>query len=212
MARAEHVLLTCVRLTLFKGCDTAVVIDAGAVRVFAVDSPDLAARMAGPTTALLQDLVAGGAALGWVDPPSEAEVAELLGAITRGASDGDAALLIAEVDGQLAGFGYWRRYARPTHRPHADVEKVAVDSRWQGLGIGRRLMKELVRTAAASEVEVLTLDLRGDNQRAARLYESLGFKRYGLLEGFVAVGQRRYDKLFYALDLRQLPGTFSRSS
>ncbi|QRY47545.1 GNAT family N-acetyltransferase [Mycolicibacterium boenickei] len=185
-------------------------IDAGAVRVFPVGSPDLAARMTGPTTALLQELVAGDAALGWVDPPSEAEVAELLGAITRGAGDGDAALLIAEVDGQLAGFGYWRRYARPTHRPHADVERVAVDPRWQGLGIGRRLMKALVQAAADSDVEVLTLDLRGDNQRAARLYESLGFKCYGLLEGFVAVGQRRYDKLFYALDLRQRPGTVPR--
>lgn len=185
------------------------VAEAEAVRVFAVGSPDLAARITGPTTALLQGLVAGGAALGWVDPPSETEVVELLAEIIRGASEGDAALVVAEVDGQLAGFGYWRRYARPTHRPHADVEKVAVDSRWQGLGIGRRLMKALIRAAAESEVEVLTLDLRGDNERAARLYESLGFKRYGLLEGFVAVGERRYDKLLYALDLRQLPGTAS---
>ena len=70
-------------------------------------------------------------------------------------------------------------------------------------------MTALVQAAADSDVEVLTLDLRGDNQRAARLYESLGFKRYGLLEGFVAVGQRRYDKLFYARDLRQRPGTVS---
>lgn len=162
-------------------------------------------RITDPTTALLQRLVAGGAALGWVDPPSEAEVAELLGEVVKGTADGDAALLVAEVDEQLAGFAYWRRYPRPTHRPHADVEKVAVDSRWQGLGIGRLLMQELIRAAVESQVEVLTLDLRGDNERAARLYESLGFTRYGVLERFVAVGERRYDKLFYALDLRGRP-------
>lgn len=176
-----------------------------AVRIVSVDSPDLVPPLTGAITALLQHLVAGGAALGWVDPPTETEVAELLGATADAVVTGDAALLIAEVDGQPAGFAYWRRYARPTHRPHADVEKVAVDPRWQGLGIGRLLMQGLIRAATESHVEVLTLDLRGDNERAARLYESLGFKRYGILESFVAVGERRYDKLFYALDLRRLP-------
>ncbi|MGV0806348.1 N-acetyltransferase family protein [Mycolicibacterium setense] len=177
-------------------------VDAGRIRVFAVDAPDLVPRITGPITVLLQRLVAAGAALGWVDPPSAAEVADLLEDVVQATAAGDSALIIAEVDGEPAGFGYWRRYTRPTHRPHADVEKVAVDTRWHGVGIGRRLMQELIRSAAESNVEVLTLDLRGDNERAARLYESLGFKRYGMLERFVAVGEQRYDKLFYALDLR----------
>ncbi|GAT00170.1 GNAT family N-acetyltransferase [Mycolicibacterium fortuitum] len=174
-----------------------------AVRIVSVDSPDLVPPLTGAIAALLQRLVSGGAALGWVDPPTEAEVAQLLGETADAVVTGDAALLVAEVDGQPAGFAYWRRYTRRTHRPHADVEKVAVDPRWQGLGIGRRLLQRLIRAAAESHVEVLTLDLRGDNERAAGLYESLGFERYGLLERFVAVGERRYDKLFYALDLRQ---------
>ncbi len=180
-------------------------VESTAVRVLSVDSPDLVPPLTGAIAALLQQLVAGGAALGWVDPPTEAEVAELLGETAGAAATDDAALLVAEVDGQPAGFAYWRRYTRPTHRPHADIEKVAVDPRWQGRGIGRLLMQGLIRAAAESHVEVLTLDLRGDNERAARLYESLGFERYGVLERFVAVGERRYDKLFYALDLRQLP-------
>lgn len=178
------------------------VVDAGRVRVFAVDAPDVVPRIAGSITVFLQHLVAGGAALGWVDPPSAAEVADLLEEAVQGTAAGDSALIIAEVDEEPAGFGYWRRYTRPTHRPHADVEKVAVDSRWHGLGIGRHLMQGLIRSAAESHVEMLTLDLRADNVRAARLYESLGFKRYGVLERFVAVGEKRYDKLFYALDLR----------
>jgi ribosomal protein S18 acetylase RimI-like enzyme len=148
---------------------------------------------------LLGRLVAGGAALGWVTPPSPAEVRELL----AGEWDGDeAALAVAVEDGRLVALGYWRRYARPTHRPHADVEKVAVDPAFQGRGLGRRLMTELIAAARAAGVEVLTLDLRGDNVPAAALYESLGFRRYGRLERFVAVGDDRWDKLFYALDLR----------
>ena len=151
---------------------------------------------------LLRDLVAGGAALGWVEPPPAGEVRALL---TEVAADPDAVLVLASDDDGLAGLGYWRRYQRPTHRPHADVEKVAVAPSRQGRGVGRRLMTALVAEARAARVEVLTLDLRGDNERAAALYESLGFHRYGRLERFVAVGDRRWDKLLYALDLRDRP-------
>ena len=148
---------------------------------------------------LLHRLVAGGAALGWVDPPPAADVRHLLATV---AADTDAVLVVAVEDGRLIGLGYWRRYDRPTHRPHADVEKVAVDLGAQSRGVGRRIMIELIAAARAARIEVLTLDLRGDNQRAVALYESLGFRRYGRLERFVAVGDRRWDKLFYALDLR----------
>jgi RimJ/RimL family protein N-acetyltransferase len=51
-------------------------------------------------------------------------------------------------------------------------------------------------------VEVLTLDMRGDNERAGALCESLGSVEYGRLHRFVAVGAARYDKVCYALDLR----------
>jgi ribosomal protein S18 acetylase RimI-like enzyme len=152
--------------------------------------------------ALLRRLVADGAALGWVDPPPVAEVTALLGDVTAAARDGNAALAVVAEDGRVAGFGYWRRYDRPTHRPHADIEKVAVDPDCQGRGVGRRLMAELIAAARAAGIEVLTLDLRADNLRAAALYESAGFRQYGRLADFVAVGERRWDKLFYALDLR----------
>lgn len=152
---------------------------------------------------LLQDLVRDGAALGWVDPPGDGEVADVLRAVAADAERGDAALVLARVGTELAGLGWWRRYPRPTHRPHADLEKVAVDPAQQGRGVGRALVVELVAAAVDADVEVLTLDLRGDNARAEGLYASLGFVRYGLLERFVAVREARYDKVLMALDLRR---------
>jgi ribosomal protein S18 acetylase RimI-like enzyme len=151
---------------------------------------------------LLARLVAGGAALGWVDPPPAAEVTALLQAVW---TSGDAALAIARDDGRLIGLGYWLRYDRPTHRPNADVQKVAVAADVHGRGVGRGLMVKLIDAARAARIEVLTLDLRADNKRAAGLYESLGFHCYGRLERFVAVGDQRWDKLLYALDLRSEP-------
>ncbi|HWC84221.1 MAG TPA: GNAT family N-acetyltransferase [Pseudonocardiaceae bacterium] len=146
--------------------------------------------------------MAGGAALGWVDPPDAAEVAVLLDEISAAAVAGDACLVAAWDGDRLAGFGYWSRYARPTHRPHADLEKVAVAPFAQGRGVGRALLNELISAARDARIEVLTLDFRGDNNRAEALYRSLGFVEYGRLPRFVAFGERRYDKVFHALDLR----------
>ncbi|MET7418896.1 N-acetyltransferase [Dactylosporangium sp. NPDC005555] len=151
---------------------------------------------------ILADLVAGGAALGWVDPPSLDEVAELLGHVVTAVRQGDGALRAAHVDGQVAGLGYWLRYARPTHRPHADLEKLAVAADAHGQGIGRALTAALIDDARRAGIEVLTLDARGDNSAALRLYRSLGFTDYGRLPDFVAFGARRYDKVLLMLDLR----------
>jgi ribosomal protein S18 acetylase RimI-like enzyme len=173
-----------------------------AVEVSRVDPARLTPELLEAAGAILRRLVADGAALGWVDPPPTDEVADLLTDVARGTRSHDAALVVALADGRLAGLGYWRRYARPTHRPHADLEKIAVAPAVQGRGVGRAILAELIAAAVEARIEVLTLDLRGDNDRAVELYESLGFRRYGRLERFVAVGDVRYDKLFYALDLR----------
>lgn len=158
-------------------------------------------------TRLLAELVAGGAALGWVDPPTQGEVEGLLSDLARDSerdSDSDEVCAVAAwTDSGLAGLGYWRRYTRPTHRPHVDIERVAVAPGAQGRGLGRALTERLVEEARARAVEVVTLDFRGDNVVAERLYRSLGFVEYGRLTRFVAVGERRYDKVFHALDLRE---------
>lgn len=152
---------------------------------------------------LLAGLVADGAALGWIDPPNEDEVSALLTGVLAAVSAGNAMLKAAYIDDALAGLGYWTRYQRPTHWPHADLEKLAVARSAQGRGVGRRLTAALVQDASAAGIEVLTLDCRGDNAAAQHLYRSLGFTEYGRLTDFVAVGERRYDKVFYQLDLRR---------
>ncbi|MER6171523.1 N-acetyltransferase [Streptosporangium sp. NPDC001681] len=163
---------------------------------------DLWARFAESAHQILADLVRGGAALGWVEPPSPGEVAELLDHVVSAVHAGDAAMRVAYVDRRLVGLGYWLRYARPTHRPHADLEKIAVDAAAHGRGIGRALTTGLIADARRAGIEILTLDARGDNSNALHLYRSLGFSEYGRLPDFVAVGARRFDKVFYMLNLR----------
>lgn len=165
--------------------------------------PDLEARFTESAHRILADLVRGGAALGWVEPPSLREVAALFSHVVSAVQAGDGSLRVAYLGRRLVGLGYWLRYTRPTHRPHADLEKVAVDAAAHGCGVGRALASALIADARLSGIEVLTLDARGDNSNALHLYRSLGFTEYGRLPDFVASGGRRYDKVLYMLDLRR---------
>jgi ribosomal protein S18 acetylase RimI-like enzyme len=179
-------------------------VDSVGLEISAVAGPDdVDDRVVREVMALVVDLVAAGAALGWVDPPSTEEVRALLLSVADDVETGDAALFLASLDGTVVGFGYWRRYLRATHQPHADLEKLAVRADLHRRGLGRWLTTALVEQARRENIEQLTLDLRADNESALALYLSLGFQEYGRLPGFVAVGAERYDKVFCVLDLRE---------
>jgi GNAT superfamily N-acetyltransferase len=96
---------------------------------------------------ILSTLVADGAALGWVDPPDLDEVTGLFAGVLAAAREGDAAMRCAYSGSTVVALGYWIRYARPTHRPHADLEKIAVAPRAQGQGVGRALVGALIADA-----------------------------------------------------------------
>lgn len=64
---------------------------------------------------------------------------------------------------------------------------VAVHPGWQGQGVGRALFSALLAEVERNRPQVTRVELiaRESNGRAIGLYESLGFKREGRLEGRV---------------------------
>ena len=64
------------------------------------------------------------------------------------------------------------------------LQRVAVDPRWQGQGIGRSLVRASARWAKQSGSRALMLNTQTDNESAIGLYESEGFS---LLEEPLAV-------------------------
>lgn len=153
---------------------------------------------------LIAQMVEEGAALGWIEVPSRAEVGELLADLVLAGEKNDAALVVLRNGpaGEPLGFAYWTRRELETERPHADVGRIAISSRARGGGLGRRLVEKLVDTADAAGIEVLTLDVRGNNHAAMALYERVGFVEYGRLADYIAIADERWDNVYFALDLR----------
>ena len=143
-----------------------------------------------------------GGAVGWVDVPDRAETAGWLAAIVAEVAAGRTRMALLREAGRVEALGRWTRYAKQTVAVNGEVLQVMVHPDARGRQLARRLVAALVEDARAKQVETLTLDVRGNNHAAMSLYESLGFEVYGRLADFVAVGDERWDRVLYRLDLR----------
>jgi ribosomal protein S18 acetylase RimI-like enzyme len=143
-----------------------------------------------------------GGAVGWVDVPDRAETAAWLAGIAAEVGAGRTRMALLGVDGRVEALGRWTRYAKETVAVNGEVLQVMVHPDFRGRRLARRLVVALVEDARARRVETLTLDVRGNNHAAMALYESLRFEVYGRLPDFVAVGDERWDRVLYRLDLR----------
>jgi len=85
-------------------------------------------------------------------------------------------------EGGLAGFA-----VTGAGQTIAYLQRLAVDPRWQGQGIGRSLVRTSARWAKRAGARALMLNTQADNVPAIALYESEGFQ---LLEEPLAVLRR----------------------
>ncbi|HJL17445.1 MAG TPA: GNAT family N-acetyltransferase [Sandaracinaceae bacterium LLY-WYZ-13_1] len=94
-------------------------------------------------------------------------------------NDPDRILVLgAEVDRELAGSGSLVIGA-VARRRHVASLGMAVATRFQGRGVGRRLLDALLEEADARGLSRVELTVYPDNPRAVRLYEGVGFVREG---------------------------------
>ena len=64
------------------------------------------------------------------------------------------------------------------------ITNVAVSPEVRRLGIGNRLIGELVRQASEQQARLITLEVRASNRPAIALYEKHGFTEVGVRRGF----------------------------
>ena len=143
-----------------------------------------------------------GGAVGWVTVPDRAESDRWLAERVAEVAAGRSRLALVSAGGRLAGLGRWSWYASPAVAVNADIRQVMVHPQARGQGLARALVAALVEDARERGVETLTLDVRGNNHAAMALYETFGFEVAGRLPDFVAVGDERWDRVLYRLDLR----------
>lgn len=117
-------------------------------------------------------------------------------------------------DAMLSGYRFWGCWRRAPDGDQlvgyailmlavdeAHLLNIAVDARFQGQGIGRRIMRFIMDDARAKECVMLFLEVRPSNHVAQALYRDLGFTQHGLRKAYYPARNGREDALFLGLEL-----------
>lgn len=105
--------------------------------------------------------------------------------------------LVAETEGEVIGYaGAWLIL------DESHITNVAVREDMRGFGFGRKLMQELLQYLSNLGAAYATLEVRVSNERAQRLYRSLGFITVGRRKQYYE--DNREDALLMVCD--RLPG------
>jgi GNAT superfamily N-acetyltransferase len=142
-----------------------------------------AASVEGGLAGLLCDCVAEGSALEFLPPLGLAAARDYWRQRTAEVASGERVLLVAWVDGALAG-SVMLRPERAPDQPHlAEVQKMMVAPSRRRRGVARRLMLGVEAEARLAGRALLTLSGRAGDPAEA-LYRALGWVEYGRIAGF----------------------------
>lgn len=150
-------------------------------------------------TEIYADAVINGTASYELEPPGRAEMGSRFAALTAG----DFPCIVAENDGQLAGYAYAGPFRpRPAYRFIVE-DSIYVAPEAKGRGIGRLLLARLIAEAESRgfrQMIAVIGDGRPDSP-SVKLHERLGFRHSGLLEGSGYKHGRWLDTVFMQLPM-----------
>ena len=85
----------------------------------------------------------------------------------------------------------------------AQLLLIGVSPDWQGVGVGGQLLKELINRSQDQGQKLIYLEVRSGNERAIRLYRSLGFIDIGVRRDYYPGLVGREDAIVMSLQLDQ---------
>lgn len=108
----------------------------------------------------------------------------------------DALLMLAFVDGEYAGNCSFERKGGSRRGRHRAGIGIALFQKYTGFGLGKLMLKRLLKEIKKLKLEQVELTVVEGNSRAYHLYETLGFKECGRMPK-----ANKYDDGTYADDI-----------
>lgn len=99
---------------------------------------------------------------------------------------------VARYNGKIIGTANLDVVDRDRLRHRGEIG-VSVLKQYWGQGIGTLLLRELIKYAMFHEIEILTLNVRCDNERAIGLYKKFNFQKTGTLIGAMKINGELID-------------------
>lgn len=109
-------------------------------------------------------------------------------------------LLVAENQGKVVGM---LDFHGEVHRQsfHVGQFGMSVDNDFRSMGIGTKLVEYLLEWASKNKISRIELQVFENNFGAIRLYEKIGFHKYGCRNNAVIIDGEAVDVILMAYDL-----------
>jgi len=147
-----------------------------------------------------------GGGFGWVDLPARAILKRYWFGVL---ANPDRHLIVGRVDDVIAGT-VQLTFPPASNQAQAHIATLASGfvAPWaRGYGLARMITQFAIQRGRDRGAMVLNLDVRETQTQAIRLYEGLGFERYGRHPRYARIRGNDVAGLFYYLDLTTQPGS-----
>lgn len=135
--------------------------------------------------------------------PSELTDENVAHTIASFQKDKKGVYLVAESGNQIVGHAFLEPHPLQSLSHVADLN-IAVHIGWQGQGIGKQLLQEIIEWAKhSSSIEKIQLNVRALNTAAISLYKKMGFREEGRLLKRLKVKDQYIDDIVMGLDLTE---------
>jgi ribosomal protein S18 acetylase RimI-like enzyme len=115
-------------------------------------------------------------------------------------TNGDAVLLVAEVDSRIMGSCQVTRVSPGSLKSHRGELSIGIRKDHRGKGIGAALLEQAVERCRG-KFEAIELTVFSNNQAAKGLYEKFGFKLIGVRPRAIKRGSTYFDEDMMILTL-----------
>ncbi len=143
-------------------------------------TPESAIQLLPNLADLLQDAVASGASIGFLQPLTHEDAVSYWQEVVSALKSPHRILLVAEIDNTIVGTVQLDLASRPNGSHRAEVAKLMVLTSYRGQGIGQALMNAIEHEAKLARRTTLILDTR-EGDPSERLYSKLGYTRAGTI-------------------------------
>lgn len=148
-----------------------------------------------------EDAIEAGGGFGWVQPPDRSVLENYWKSILV---IPERLLIVARIDGVICGSA---QIVRPTVNNEAQAFAVQLQhafiAPWaRGHGLARQLMEKAEMLARGEGFDVIMLDVRATQEGAIRLYEAMGYHRWGENPFYARVDNKPVSGLYFYKDLR----------
>ena len=93
-------------------------------------------------------------------------------------------------------------FSRYDHNFSSELLAIAMETAWQGKGIGKLLIKEIEKAAIAAGIMTVFLHTAVDNRNARKLFLDTGYRIWQIKKNFYPRGQ---DACVMAKNLKKIP-------